>query len=73
MARRSTKKDAVGSTQVGRRTYSVGEAAAILGISRSLAYQCVRSGELPSVRFRSRIVIPAAAVEALLGNQSASG
>jgi excisionase family DNA binding protein len=49
-----------------RRTYSVGEAAAILGISRTTAYQCVRTKELPSLRFRGRIVIPAAVIDALL-------
>ena len=49
-----------------RRTYSVEEAAEILGISRSLAYECVKSGEIPAVKFRRRIVIPAACVDALL-------
>lgn len=49
-----------------RRTYTVTEAARLLGISRSTAYECVRSGEIQSLRFRSRIVIPAAAVADLL-------
>ena len=49
-----------------RRTYSVDEAAAILGISRTTAYQCVRTKELPSLRFRGRIVISAAVIDALL-------
>ena len=49
-----------------RRTYSVEEAAAILGISRTTAYQCVRTKELPSLRFRGRIVISAAVIDALL-------
>jgi excisionase family DNA binding protein len=34
------------------RTLSVEEAAGLLGISRSTAYECVKSGELPSLRFR---------------------
>lgn len=49
-----------------RRTYTVTEAAKLLGISRSTAYECVRSGELQSLRFRSRIVIPARAIAVLL-------
>lgn len=53
--------------QVERRTVSVTEAAQILGISRAHAYDCVRSGELPSITFGRRIVIPCAAVERLLG------
>lgn len=49
-----------------RRTYTVTEAAALLGISRAKAYDCVRSGELPALRFGRRIVVPAAALERLL-------
>lgn len=49
-----------------RRTYTVDEAASLLGISRSTAYECVRTGELPSLRFRRRIVIPAHALEQLI-------
>ncbi len=50
-----------------RRTYTVDEAAAVLGISRTTAYECVKSGELPSLRFRRQIVIPATALKALVG------
>ena len=49
-----------------RRTYSVEEAAAILGISRTTAYECVKSKELPALRLRGRIVVPAVALESLL-------
>ena len=50
-----------------RKTYSVDEAAAILGISRSLAYECVKSGELPAIKFRRRIVIPAYVIDDMTG------
>jgi excisionase family DNA binding protein len=53
-------------TPIERQTYSVEEAAQILGISRSLAYECVKTGEIPSVRFGSRIVIPVHVVEGLI-------
>lgn len=47
-------------------TYSVNETAELLGISRSTAYESVRDGTIPSLRFRRRIVIPKIAVERLL-------
>lgn len=49
-----------------RRTYTVTEVAAMLGISRTTAYECIRTGELPSLRFRRRIVVPAIALHALI-------
>ena len=49
-----------------RRTYTVTEAAAILGISRAKAYDCVRRGELRSLSFGRRIVVPAAVIDELL-------
>lgn len=49
-----------------RKTYTVDEAADVLGISRSLAYECVKTGELPSLRFRRRIVIPVHIVDELV-------
>lgn len=42
----------------GRLTVSVEEAGAILGISRSAAYEATRRGELPSRRLGRRIVVP---------------
>ena len=50
----------------GQTTYTVDEAAALLGISRSHAYACVKSGDLPALRFKRRLVIPAKAIEAML-------
>ena len=54
------------NTDAPRVAYSVEEVAAILGISLSCAYDCIRRGELPSVRLGRRIVIPVAALTALL-------
>lgn len=41
-------------------TMSVTEAARVLGISRTTAYEAVRDGSLRSIRLRRRIVIPRA-------------
>jgi excisionase family DNA binding protein len=56
----------VRDTPTERQTYSVDETARVLGISRSLAYECVKTGEIPSVRFGSRIVIPVHVVDKLI-------
>jgi len=52
-----------------RRTFSIEECAAILGISRASAYQLAAAGKLPVIRFggrRSRMLVPKAALERLL-------
>jgi len=52
-----------------RRTFSIEECAAILGISRASAYQFAVAGKLPVIRFggrKSRLLVPKAALERLL-------
>ncbi len=44
--------------------YHVEEAARILGIGRSKAYQLAASGGIPTVRIGKSVRIPAAALEA---------
>ncbi len=43
-------------------TLTVTEAGNLLGVSRSTAYELVRSGELESVQLRRRVVVPVAVV-----------
>lgn len=45
---------------------TVEEAARLLGISRTLAYESVARGDLPAVRLGRRIVVPRRALEQLL-------
>lgn len=47
-------------------TLSVEEVATVLGISRGLAYEMVKTGKIPSVRFGKRVLIPRRALEKLL-------
>ena len=54
-----------------RPTMSVPEAAAVLGISRALAYELVRRGEIPAVRLGRRIIVPRVALDRLF--RSAGG
>lgn len=49
-----------------RLTMTVEEASEALGISRSLAYELVRRGEIPSLRLGRRIVVPVDALEDLV-------
>lgn len=42
----------------GRLTVTVEEAATILGLGRSAAYEAIRRGEIPARRLGRRIVIP---------------
>jgi excisionase family DNA binding protein len=42
----------------GRLTITVEEAAAILGLGRSAAYEAARRGQLPSRRLGRRVVVP---------------
>ena len=52
--------------QVERLTITVDEAAELLGISRSLAYDMARAGKLPALRFGKRFVISKKAIENLM-------
>jgi len=49
-----------------RLTLTVNEAAKMLGISRGLAYEMVKTGEIPSVHFGKRVLVPRAALEKML-------
>lgn len=57
-------------------TLTVPEVARRLGISRGLAYQLARRGELPVLRLGKRLVIPRKAFDRLLeqaGQEAAVG
>lgn len=59
------------ATPARSRTMSVTQAAELLGISRTTAYECVRTGALPALRLGGRIVVPTQAIDALLDAASA--
>jgi excisionase family DNA binding protein len=50
-----------------RLALTVTEAAAVLGISRALAYELVARNELPSIRLGRRLVVPKVALLEMLG------
>jgi len=49
-----------------RYCMTVPEAAARLGLSRNFAYELVKQGQLPVIRFGKRILIPKIALEKML-------
>jgi excisionase family DNA binding protein len=49
-----------------RLTFTVEEVAVVLGIGRTLAYEGVRTGAIPSVRVGRRVLVPKAALDRLL-------
>lgn len=53
----------------GRSTISVEEAAKYLGIGRTRAYQCVRNGEIPSLRLGHKWVVPVQALLQMLASR----
>ena len=48
-------------------TISVPQAAAVLSISRNLAYTSAHEGKIPTIRLGGRILVPVAALRRLLG------
>jgi excisionase family DNA binding protein len=50
--------------------YSVPEAARLLRIGKTLAYEAAARGEIPSVKIGSRLLVPRAALERMLAAAS---
>lgn len=49
-----------------KRTYTIPEAAKVLGIGRTAAYEAARTGEIPVIRIGKRILVPSVALERML-------
>ena len=61
---------ATNRNEKSRLTLTVDEAAVLLGIGRSLAYEAVARGEIPSIRVGRRYLVPVAALDKLLAEAS---
>ena len=55
-----------------RRTYTLPEAAQVLGIGRSAAYLAAQRGDLPTIRIGRRLLVPAVALDRLLAGVDAA-
>ncbi len=59
-------------TSLDKLTYSVPEVAAMLGISRSAAYDCVHRGDIPALALGRRLVVSKTALARLLDTAAAT-
>jgi excisionase family DNA binding protein len=59
-------------TSAPRRVVTVGEAAAILEISRGAAYEAAKTKQLPTIRIGRRLLVPVAALERMLAGDTAA-
>ena len=50
-----------------RLAVSVADAGQMLGVSRAFAYELVARGELPTIRFGRRVMVPKVALLAMVG------
>ena len=55
---------------MNKQTYSIPEAAKVLGIGRTAAYEGARTGQIPTIRIGKRILVPIAALERKLAQAS---
>lgn len=55
-----------------RDTLTVTEAAGILSLGRSSAYDAARRGEIPTIKLGSRLVVPVPLLKELLGYNAQS-
>ena len=53
-----------------RLAYRVSEVAVMLGVSRTLAYEWVEKGYLPSIRREGIILVPRAELDAWLASET---
>lgn len=54
--------------EVQRLTLTIEETAKLLGIGRQLAYDRVKTGEIPVIKIGRRLLVPRSALEKLLTN-----
>jgi excisionase family DNA binding protein len=52
------------------QTYTIDEAAKIIGIARVSAYAAVHDGTIPTIKIGKRLLVPKAALERLLSGQT---
>jgi hypothetical protein len=48
-------------------TYSIPQAGAMVGLSRNGSYDAAKRGDIPTIKFGSRLVVPKAAWDRKLG------
>jgi excisionase family DNA binding protein len=67
MAPRPVVRDANAALDSVRLVMSIEEAGAMLGLQRGAAYGAAKRGQLPTVRFGRRLLVPVQKLAELLG------
>ena len=57
----------------GPRFYSVAQVATLFGTSAMTIYRAIEAGEFPAIRIRTRLIVPARAVEAMANAATGRG
>ena len=55
-----------------RKVISVVEAGRVLGLGRSAAYAAASRGQIPTLRFGRKLVVPVAELERLVGERASA-
>lgn len=58
--------NAIEPGDIAPQVWTIEEAAALLGVGRTTAYGAARAGQIPAIRVGRRLVVPRAALAALL-------
>lgn len=64
-AKKPSKRDV--NALLSELTLPVPSAGRVLGLSRNKAYDAAKSGEIPTLKFGRRLVVPTAALRSMLG------
>ena len=59
---------AISETLSERKTFTIAEAAHMLGIGRKSAYEAARKGEIPTIKIGRLVLVPRAALDRLLAD-----
>jgi excisionase family DNA binding protein len=52
---------------IASATYTLTQAAKLIGIGRTSAYEAARRGEIPCIKIGSKVLVPRAALHKMLG------
>ena len=63
----------IGGVELEPALLRPGEAARLLGVSRSRVYELIREGEIPAIRLAGTIRVPLAELRAMIASRASGG
>lgn len=58
-------------SETEKRTYTIVEAARLLGIGRTVCYEAARQGQIPTIKVGRRLLVPKVALDRMLRGEAA--